>query len=162
MPFSYSLTQAYSLTETDGSGYSSSVRTTALAPTVTLDSGTSLAYSKSYTFDATDTVGTNLTIDLRTLSDDERGTVQFSTVMGLIVAVDGPDGVSVKVTNDGLADPWTACPIAEVKGKSTVQALGLYGTANSVNRRFKVEITATDNSADTVVSIIVAGAGAIV
>ena len=162
MPFSYSLTQAYSLTETDGSGYSSSVRTTALAPSVTLHSGTDIVYSKEHTFAAADTVGTNLTLDLRTLSDDERGTVQFSTVMGIIVAVNGPDGVSVVVTNDSLADPWTACPIAEVQGRATVQALGLYGTVNSVNRRLKVEITATDNSADTVVSVIVAGAGAIV
>lgn len=162
MPFSYSLTQAYSLTETDGSGYSSSVRTTALAPSVTLHSGTNIVYSKAHTFAAADPVGTNLTIDLRALADDERGTVQFSTVMGLIVAVDGPDGVSVKVSSDGLADPWTACPIAEVQGKSTVQTLGLFGTVNSVNRRLKVEITATDNSADTVVSVIAAGAGAIV
>jgi hypothetical protein len=162
MPFSYSLTQAYSLTETDGSGYSSSVRTTALAPTVLLHSGTNVVYSKAHTFAAADPVGTNVTLDLRSLTDDERGTVQYSVAMGLIIAIDGPEGVKVKVTSDGLADPWTACPVAEVQGKSTVQALGLYGTVNSVNRRLKVEITATDNSADTVVSVIVAGAGAVV
>ena len=162
MPFSYSLTQAYSLTETAGSGYSSSVRTTALAPAVTLNSVTDTAYSKAHTFAAADPVGTNLTIDLRTLDDDERGTVQFDTVTALIIAIDGPDGVSVRVTNDGPTDPWSPCPIAEVKGKSTVQALGLYGAATAFSRRFKIEITATDNSADTVVSIIVAGTGAIV
>ena len=117
MAVTSSLTQAYSISETGGSGISTSIRTSSVAPAVTLNTlatGVTMVYTTRFNLsDTSDTMFIDLyDTSLGDSNPDDRGPIRFERIYGMILSVES--GVlslgenSSTTTNQTY---WQAAPV---------------------------------------------------
>lgn len=115
MAVTSSLTQAYSISESGGSGISTSLRTSAVAPTVTMSTsatGVDIVYTTRLDMTASGTVIIDLyDTNLGTGDADDRGSIRFDSVHGYIINCEsGTMRIAGDTGETPPANNWTFQP----------------------------------------------------
>lgn len=167
MTASISLNMFVNGSELGGSGLASSSRTTPLTVSQTVNDQLLVDVIYSGSFVAA-SAADNTTIDLYNITDDDRGTVQFSQVNKIIFSVTGPDGETA-VIGDSSTSPtsnrWQGSPAKFVSSgtysglSASVGDFFLMGgdAVSATSRAIYLEGSATD----VTIEYIVAGVGTI-
>lgn len=174
MAVTSSLTQAYSITESGGSGIATSARTSSVAPTVTMTTsatGVTMVYSTTFSLAA----NVIFDLDLYNLSGigaedaDDRGTIRFTEIHGYIINVaEGVLKVGTGPSETQPGTPWTSQPVKESgsgwyvdKGSVAMFSEASIGSVTSADRIWRFRAW-SGSPTDTTGSIVIIGEGTIV
>lgn len=117
MAVTSSLTQAYSISETGGSGISTSIRTSSVAPAVTLNTsatGVNMVYTTKFNLSgSSDTMFIDLyDTSLGDSNPDDRGPIRFERIYGMILSVESG---TLSLGENSSSTPnqiyWQAAPV---------------------------------------------------
>lgn len=164
MAVTSSLTQAFSISESGGSGISTSQRTSSVAPVVTM-STSATGITIVYTTRIDKTAGGSVVIDLYdtnlgTGDADDRGSIRFTEVHGFIVNCESG---TIKVGTDSGETPpannWTKQPTTvggvtpSLIGPASISMLNTdtLGAVGSTSRNWKFAATTDCTGSVTII-----------